>query len=208
MYRVASKLVEEGWEESPAEVADGLCVFLFTWNKNAYRSGTIVSRDTLEQFLTRNKSALDRFRRKQITSFYPRRDTEKVKQLFNEALDALAYPNERAKKKISKSAVGVGKAFHLLAPSFFPLWDRAIAENCLSLEKKHVLSASDYVEFMKLAQSAVISLEKQLAGDPESTGSPVAQHLPPALSQIADRPKTVLKLLDEYYHTKYPKERI
>jgi hypothetical protein len=62
MYRIASKLVEGGWNK-PAEVADGLGVVLLTCNNAAFRYGSFEF-EALEDFLRTNKAGLDTFRKR------------------------------------------------------------------------------------------------------------------------------------------------
>ena len=57
MYRIACKLVKEGWG-NPADVADGLGVVLLTWNEAAYRYGSFDFHE-LEGFVRRNQAVLN-----------------------------------------------------------------------------------------------------------------------------------------------------
>ena len=116
MYRIACELVKEGWGD-PADVADGLGVVLLTWNEAAYRYGSF-DFDELEGFVRRNQAVLDKYRRRRIESFNSEGEADTIKSLFAEALDALAFTVEKR-----KTPVGAAKAFHVLAPDFFPLWD-------------------------------------------------------------------------------------
>jgi hypothetical protein len=202
MYRVATKLVKADWP-NPAEVADGLGVVLLTWNNAAYRYGSFDFAD-LERFIRRNRDDLASFRSREIAQFDLQGDAASVRRIFVEALNALAY----TEKKI-KTPVGVAKALHILAPGFFPLWDREIARACQHLwdtpagEK----SADAYLSFINLMQDTVAALEKQFAvGGPTRRGLPAAASLGDALSAHGGQSKTMLKFVDEYLYAKYTKK--
>jgi hypothetical protein len=197
MYRIACKLVEEGWN-SPADVADGLGVVLLTWNQAAYRYGSF-DFDKLEQFLARNKPFIEAFRCRQIETFNPADDADTVTTLFDEALDALAYAEGR------KTPVGAAKALHILAPSFFPLWDQEIAKRCGCNWYRPDQAAAKYLAFMQYAQTAIASLEMQFANGGRPSAIPDAPNLASALSARAGRPKTMLKLLDECLYARHTK---
>jgi hypothetical protein len=85
-----------------------------------------------------------------------------------------------------RSPVGVAKALHLLAPSFFPLWDAAIAKAYgFSYGSK---PAQRYVAFMRASKLTVASLWRTIE---------------PLLDD-----KTPLKVLDEYNFAKVTKRWI
>jgi hypothetical protein len=54
-------------------------------------------------------------------------------------------------------SVGAGKALHVLAPSFFPLWDNAIAES-YGVSKK-----TGYIQFMHMVKQQVLTLPQEIA---------------------------------------------
>jgi hypothetical protein len=144
------------------------------------------------------------FRSREIAQFDLQGDAASVRRIFVEALNALAY----TEKKI-KTPVGVAKALHILAPGFFPLWDREIARACQHLwdtpagEK----SADAYLSFINLMQDTVAALEKQFAvGGPTRRGLPAAASLGDALSAHGGQSKTMLKFVDEYLYAKYTKK--
>jgi hypothetical protein len=198
MYGVACKLVDECWN-SPADVADGLGVVLLTWNQAAYRYGSF-DFDSLEQFFVRNKSLLKAFRDRQIDTFSLADDADTITALFDEALDALAYTEGKR-----KTPVGVAKALHILAPSFFPLWDVEIAKGCGCTWYRPERAAAKYLAFMEFAQAAIASLEAQFANGGICSAVSDAPNLASALSACAGRPRTMLKLLDEYLFARHTK---
>jgi hypothetical protein len=199
MYRIACKLVKEGWGD-PAEVADGLGVVLLTWNQAAYRYGSF-DFDELERFVKSNQALLDTFRRRRIKSFNPETETDTVRSLFDEALDALANT-----KKKKKTPVGAAKALHVLAPDFFPLWDLKIAKGCHCSWYGAGRAAAKYIAFMEYAQATVASLEVQFADGRRPVSLPPARSLAASLSKNAGCRKTMLKFLDEYLYATYTKK--
>ena len=201
MYRIAIQLVEMGWG-NPADIADGLGVILLTWNQAAYRFGSFDFAE-LEEFLRRNQKVLASFRNRKIETFRAESDAVAVESLFFKALDALAYAKDKR-----KTPVGVAKALHTLAPSFFPIWDQKIAKGSRCNWSAFEQSPEKYIAFMKYTQTAVVSIEAQYAKNPADTGLPSAPSLAASLSQLAGRPKTVLKFLDEYFYAKYTRRWI
>jgi hypothetical protein len=53
--------------------------------------------------------------------------------------------------------VGAGKALHVLAPSFFPLWDNAIAVSY------GVATETGYFQFIKIVKQQVVNLTEEIA---------------------------------------------
>lgn len=198
MYRIAEKLVEEGWNK-PAEVADGLGVVLLTWNNAAYRYGSFDFYE-LERFLKKNRGVLSAYRRRHIESFEPDADAGPVKALFDEALDALAYTEARR-----KTPVGAAKALHVLAPSFFPLWDQNIAKGCGCNWYGPDRAAAKYLAFMEQARATIARLEAQFSDGRKPDALPAARSLEASLSKKAGRSKTMLKFLDEYLYVIHTK---
>jgi hypothetical protein len=122
MYRVATFLVGHFWRQ-PRELADGAGVLLLTWNQALYRYGPPDFK-RFEGFLERHADTLDGLRGRDISTLTDS-DNAQVLALFDAALQALAIAE--GKSEGTRSPVAVAKALHLMAPSFFPLWDKAIA---------------------------------------------------------------------------------
>ena len=82
-------------------------------------------------------------------------------------------------KLIMKSPVAVAKALHLLAPKFFPLWDRRIARayECCYDENP----AEKYISFCKITRVTADEVKKY----------------------VSRSDKTLMKLIDEYNYSKY-----
>jgi hypothetical protein len=84
---------------------------------------------------------------------------------------------------VRKSPASVAKALHLLAPTFFPIWDGKIARayGCYY----SVNPVGQYLKFMQQT--------KVIAGKLE------------AHTKTARNDKTLLKLIDEYNYAKFTK---
>jgi hypothetical protein len=158
-------------------MADGLEVLLRTWNQAIYRYGSF-DFDKLESCIGTNIGLLTRFRAKNILDAIAE-DEQQIKELFEQFLTALARADG------NKSPVAAAKALHLLAPDFFPLWDKQIAlAYGLDYSRQPI---EKFVAFCKASQS-------------------IARQLRP-LIQLPSR-KTLLKLIDEYNYAKYTKQWI
>ena len=178
MYRVATFLVKQFWGQA-RELADGIGVLLLTWNQAHYRYGA-PDLERFERLLTEEADTLQSLRDRDISTF-SRQDTQTTKALFLSALTALEITEGRSKGR--QSPVAVAKALHLLAPGFFPLWDKAIA---IAYTCDYSVGAVDaYLRFIDIAKAMV---ERH------------AQTIP----LLAN--KTPLKVLDEYNYAKFTKK--
>jgi len=119
MYRVSTFLVREWWGD-PAKVVYALSVLLLIWNGAFYRYGNF-DEAALETNLRDNQAALNAFRERNIASF-GEGDEKETERLFDLVSKALGRKVDGV-----ESPVSAGKALHLLAPNFFPLWDQYIA---------------------------------------------------------------------------------
>jgi hypothetical protein len=178
MYKTASFLVEHFWGK-PRQIADGLGVLLLTWNQAFYRYGPF-SFDQLERCIKRNSDALGRFRPRHILDFVAR-DATSIRYLFREFLAALAIAD--GPRKGVRSPVAASKALHLMAPSFFPLWDDKISRSYRCHYSKN--PDEKYVLFFLKMRSFAAALPRSMSG--------------------GLREKTLLKLIDEYNYAKYTK---
>jgi hypothetical protein len=117
-YRAATELVGLALREpGRLTLAEALGVLLQTWNKNYYRftkDFDAAHFDEIEGLLRTHRDELAAFRMRRIEHL-ELKDGPRVHAVF-EAFEAVLGP------------VGAAKALHLLAPDFFPLWDRTIAK--------------------------------------------------------------------------------
>jgi hypothetical protein len=121
VYKVASFLLEHYWGH-PAEMANGLGVLLLTWSQARYRYGNL-DFGKLEECIARNMDMLNRLRKGTILDLTDA-DHLAIKELFEQFLAALAIAAAKGSRKGAQSPVAVAKALQLLAPGFFPLWDK------------------------------------------------------------------------------------
>jgi len=179
MYKTATFLVGHFWGR-PAEMADSLGVLLLTWNQAFYRYGSF-DFGKLEMCIAENMAALEAYRARSILD-YAANDEAQVKALFEAFLRALAIADGIGKGR--QSPVAVAKTLHLLAPGFFPLWDRkiALAYGCYYSRQP----ATQYRTFTEMALNMAHTLHA--VTPPEG--------------------KTLLKLIDEYNYAKYTKRWI
>ena len=179
MYRVSTFLVREWWGD-PAKLVDALSVLLLIWNGAFYRYGSF-DEELLETCLRDNQGKLDSFRKRDIVSFCEadESETERLFILLSRAL-------KRAGDGV-ESPVSAGKALHLLAPEFFPLWDQYIAP-AYSCPYMGELASVAYIAFTRKTRTMVVQLNAELAG-----GQPREWLLR----------KTLLKRIDEYNYMKY-----
>jgi hypothetical protein len=176
MYKTATFLVEYFWGK-PAEVAEGLGVLLCVWNHAFYRNGPF-DYDLLEKCIAKNQGVLDRFRHRNILT-HTLDDDKQIGSLFQAFLDALRICEGKCHGR--GSPVGVAKALHLLAPSFFPLWDEKIARayDCYYTSD----APGQYMAFFGKTKA-------------------IAESLAPHVNVDG---KTLLKLIDEYNYAKFTK---
>jgi len=117
-YRIATELIELAINgKTQVALSEALAVLLQTWNRAYYqfrpfdnehfsKIGNLIEKHA-EQIITD-------FRTRSILSLC-KRDEDKICKIFV-LFEHVLGP------------VGAAKSLHLLAPRFFPLWDRAIAE--------------------------------------------------------------------------------
>ena len=183
VYRIATTLVSEGWSSKPPrlqKVVDGLNVLLRIWNQQFYGPSGF-DEPGLEEWLRRNWQEIESFRRRYISSFCAG-DHEAIAGIFTELLDRLRKTSDK-----KRSPVSVGKALHLLAPRFFPIWDSTIAANWKC--PYSTLPSVAYVVFCHRTQEFAVPLKEALAADNSPGRSRFEQ-------------KTLLKRIDEYNYIK------
>lgn len=119
VYRVAREIVERAFGgEGQFTVGEGVAVLLLSWNAAFYRPRPALVRtltDDLDRLVAGNRTQLESYRSRTITSYDPGADAPAVEGLYRDFVERL-WP------------VGSAKALHILAPGFFPLWDDAIAQ--------------------------------------------------------------------------------
>ncbi|MCL5283834.1 MAG: hypothetical protein M1330_03875 [Armatimonadetes bacterium] len=187
MYKVATFLVETYWDYPPNNrfnnMANGLGVLLLTWNSAFYRYGPF-DYDDLERCIDKHLTTLARYRQRDIQD-YTSEDDLTIRDLFTDFLSALKICDAKSPEVIGrKSPVSVAKALHLLAPSFFPLWDDKIAREYKCYYSKD--PAEKYLAFTVIIKN----MRERLEFDADCLSSG----------------KTHIKLIDEYNYAKYTKK--
>lgn len=166
-YRVATELIDLSLRQlTKISLAEALAVLLQTWNK-AYYQYRRFDQDHLrqiEELVDRHGSLLGNLRSRSILTFEDS-EGDRVRVLFAHFAEVLG-------------PVGAAKCLHLLAPSFFPLWDRAIAKaHGLKLDG---CAQDDYVRFIRIVKQQCTVLTTSGAEWPD-----------------------LLKAIDEYNYCKY-----
>ncbi|MBN2018969.1 MAG: hypothetical protein JW749_01950 [Sedimentisphaerales bacterium] len=172
-YRAATVLVELALNgKIPLSPAESIAVLLQTWNKAYYQFRKFDARHYCDI-----ESLLDKHLRP-------------LKDYRNSTIDRLNGNDEYIIKDIFKDfeivlgPVGAAKSLHLIAPSIFPLWDRAIAKEYKTSLKKIGTNADNYLKFMQVTKQQYTLLRKQ------------------------DNADNLLKAIDEYNYCKYTKKWI
>jgi len=179
MYKVATFLIDHFWGK-PSEMADGLGVLLLTWNQTFYRYG-IFDFDKLENAIIDNFVSIKEYRNRDIFSFSSY-DVEDIEHLFIQFLEALSITTNSG--QVKKGYVSTAKALHLLAPKYFPIWDKKISvAYCLDYQKN---PTKEYVTFCEITKSIAESVKEY----------------------TTQSNKTLIKLIDEYNYSKYSKNWI
>jgi hypothetical protein len=181
MYRVSAFLVREWWGD-PAKLVDALSVLLLIWNGAFYRYGNF-DEESLETCLRENEAMLSAFREREIASFCEADEAETVK-LFTAVSKALGRKSDGV-----ESPVSAGKALHLLAPNFFPLWDQYIAP---SYDCPYVgeLASMAYIAFTRRIRAIAVKLTAELVNDGDVEKEWLSR-------------KPLLKRIDEFNYMKY-----
>lgn len=173
-YRTATELVDLAIrKETSLTVAEALSVLLQTWNQAYYRYREFDSKhfSDIENLINSHYRIISSFRNRSIESLNDE-EQDVIKKVFGKFEKVLG-------------PVGAAKSLHLLAPRFFPLWDRAIANVYKVTLIKSGNNGENYFNFMKMSKEQSIKL-----GGEEALG------------------RNPLKALDEYNYCKYTKSWI
>lgn len=181
VYRTAVELVRlafEGKTEIPP--SEAAADFLRRWNPPQSRMPAWKFEEfiqNLDKTFEKNKDRLLKFREREILSFnFDNEDeVEEIKGLFAEF------------EKVIKEPAGVSKVLHILAPKFFPLWDKYIAKayNPTTYVKPRLFTKTGVS-----SETAYINFMYQVAHQ---------------LKQLEKVPEMALKRLDEYNYLRYTK---
>jgi len=196
MYRISRRTIDEYWG-NPDGVTDAVAILLLSWNQASYRYGAPDFR-RFKLWMMKSWHLLSPLRWRDLAGFDAGRDADWVHELFYGALEALET-NRR-----TRSPVGVVKAFHLLAPDFFPLWDAEIARRYGCKWSRSAEAADHYLRFMLLTQGIVNRLVDAVACRRQARRQ-VALWFMCQACPIGARWNSFLKMLDEYNYVRYTK---
>ena len=171
-YRVAIELIDLSLRgETQVTLPEALAVLLQTWNKALYRFHPFDDKHfaKIEAAVEDNRRILLAFRERSIDDF-DSKDEPAVERLFSHFEEVLG-------------PVGAAKSIHLLAPRFFPIWDREIAKAYGVPLKAKGRNVVGYIRFMAQAKEQV----ERLGGEAAVGRNP-------------------LKAIDEYNYCEYTKK--
>lgn len=144
LYRAAAELVALALEgKTNFSIGESVAVLLQTWNGQYYRFHPFDTNhfNAIDRVVTSNRIALDGSRSRAITSMTTD-EFDTIAELFT-AFELVLGP------------VGAAKALHLLAPGFFPLWDREITKGYGIYLGNAGQNAFEYVRFMTTVVSQI-----------------------------------------------------
>jgi len=171
-YRAATELVRLALEGNVClSLTEAIAVLLQTWNSSFYRYHQKFSNQhftDLDRLVATHNGTLGAFRQRCMDTLVDS-DEDAVLILFGD-FEKLLGP------------VGAAKCLHLLAPYFFPLWDRTIASAYDLPLGRMGTNAKRYWEFMRKVRDQALALGPKL-GDGTNP----------------------LKAIDEYNYCKYTK---
>lgn len=173
-YRVATELIQLSIEEkTQITPSEALSVLLQTWNRSYYQYRRFDNQHYTDicNLLERMSTSVFMFRGRSILSL-SKDDLSEIIEIFDEFEQVLG-------------PVGTAKSLHLLAPEFFPLWDRAIARAYKVGLRPVGANAANYLKFMLSIRQQCKQLKEQ---------SPPKQN--------------PLKLIDEYNYCHFTKKWI
>jgi hypothetical protein len=152
-YRVATILVAQAIEGNPElPITDAVAALLQTWNRSYYRYHVFDAAhyNEISRVIGDHPEVIADLRQRNIGSLDTADETI-VTSVFMD-LEVVLGP------------VGAAKCLHLLAPDFFPLWDRAIAEAYSIYLGKRGKNGKKYYRFMEITRDQVIRLRKGRKG--------------------------------------------
>jgi len=140
-YRLAVELVDLAIKgKTKFTIAEALSLLLQTWNMAYYRFHhfDIKHYKKIEQLIENYRSEIMLFHKRTILSL-DETDKNAITKIFK-VFELVLRP------------VGAAKSLHLLAPNFFPLWDREIAKVYGVTLKPTGKNGENYWNFMKICR--------------------------------------------------------
>jgi len=148
-YRAALSLIRlSERHERDLDLAESLAVLLQTWNRQYYRFQGGFREEHLaaiQQLLAKYSVELALLKDRRLDSL-DEKDTAVIRWLFRDF-------------ELVLGPVGAAKALHLLAPTFFPLWDQTIAQRAYGVRLKNVgMNAELYLRVMDATKEQISRL--------------------------------------------------
>ena len=153
-YRLAVELVDLAVKgKTKFTITEALSLLLQTWNMAYYRFHRfdIKHYNKIEQLIENYRSEIMLFRKRTILSL-DEVDKNAITEIFK-VFELVLRP------------VGAAKSLHLLAPNFFPLWDRAIAKAYGVTLKPTGKNGENYWNFMKICREQYKEFEENEISD-------------------------------------------
>ena len=153
LYRVATVLIEQATKgNTELSIADAVAALLQTWNQSYYRYHKFdaVHFAEIEEVVDKHPEIISDMRQRNIGSLKAGDETTVI-FLFTDF-------------EVVLGPVGAAKCLHLLAPDFFPLWDRAIAEAYGVSLGPRGKNGKKYHGFMETTRTQVLRLQKERKG--------------------------------------------
>lgn len=147
-YRAATELVSLALEgKATLSISESLAVLLQTWNAMYYRFHPFNAEHfrAFESLVSSRSSALAVYRSRGIVDLTAD-EFPAISDVFT-AFETVLGP------------VGAAKALHLLAPHFFPLWDRKIAKSYGISLRPSGHNSAEYLRFMMIVVRQVEHLD-------------------------------------------------
>jgi hypothetical protein len=182
-YLKSQSQINNNWGKAD-EMAKGVKILLDSWHMNFYRFGRF-DLPSLTICIASNLDSLQEFNLKFITN-YSEKDEDAISLLFKNFLEAL----RGGKNRSCRSPVAVAKALHLFAPNYFPLWDNYIALEFNTLWGSASSGTFCYLTFCFKMKTIVAAVKEY-----DCVKNPIPN-------------RSILKLVDEYYYSKYTKHWI
>lgn len=148
-YRPSCGLVGYGIQNERWDcICGGTSLLVYAWNAPFYRAPFDYGR--LKASLRNRWQLLTSFRRRPLATFNPD-DEAVIEEAFNDLTNVLSSGNRRAQ-------VSAAKALHAIAPDFFPMWDRSIADALYNTPYADEPGVA-YLAFCGRIRSRVVSLQ-------------------------------------------------
>lgn len=152
-YRVATVLIQQATEgNTELSIADAVAALLQTWNQSYYRYHKFdaVHFAEIQRVIKEHPEVISDLRQRNIGSLKAGDETSVI-SVFTDF-------------EVVLGPVGAAKCLHLLAPDFFPLWDRAIAEAYGVYLRPRGKNGKKYFGFMETTKTQVLRLRKERKG--------------------------------------------